>query len=166
MLKVTDVSTFAEIRAALGIDDVELPDNVLELEMYRLNLNAEIQAVDSTLEAKFVVVKDIVEASRTTDQQGLFIATSLFALYAVALHLTESLPIFSPKTISDGKANISRYSDSPYKETIAAIKARYAARKTALEEALATYDGTTATAAGLPNYMGVSTLETDPVTGL
>ena len=165
MLKITDIVLHAELRAALGVSDDELPEDVLSLEMYRLNLNAEIQAVSSDLEAAYVVVSKIEEKDRSAKEQTLFMATALFGLYAVALHLTESLPIFSPKTISDGKATFSRYSDSPYKETIASIKARYAARKEALIEALAEYEGTTATAVELPAYLGVSSPDTDPVTG-
>lgn len=165
MLNVTDVVLLDEIRATLGVDDVELPDNVLNLEMYRLNLNAEIQAVDSTLETKFGVVQAVEEANRTEMQQGLFIAVSLFSLYAVALQLTEALPIFSPKTITDGKASLTRYSDSPYKETIKAIKEKYNGRREALIAALAVYDGTSAATAVPPSYMGVSSPDFDPVTG-
>jgi len=165
MLDISDITSYDEIRATLGVDETELPNTVLGLEMYRLNLNAEIQTVDSTLEAKFGVVEDIAEGTRTADQQGLFMAMSLFALYTVALHLTDSLPLFSPKSITDGKAAVGRYADSPYKETILAIKSQASKFKEDLIAALAVYDGTTATVVGLPNYVGTVSPDFDPVVG-
>lgn len=165
MLNVDDVTSFDEIRAALGVSDNELPDTTLELDMYRLHLNTELRAIDATLETTFDTIRGKTEADRTSAEQNLFSATSLFSLYSVALHLTSSLPLFSPKTITDGKAAISRYADSPYKQTIEAVQAQYSKLKTLLEAALAEYGGSSSTAVSPPGYMGVSSPSFDPVTG-
>ena len=156
-------TTYDDIRAALGVSSDEIEDATLSLALYELNLISEFEDIDLTLESTYATVSAL--SSRTEVQERFLQATRLFSTYAVAYQATTSLPLFSPKDISDGKAVVSRYADSPYKEVIKKVEQLYGKYKARLEAALAANNaGSAPSIVPLP-YFTVSVPDSDPVTG-
>lgn len=156
-------TTYDDIRAALGVSVDEIEDATLSLSLYELNLTAELEDVDLTLETEYATVAALT--SRTAVQDRFLQATRLFSTYVVAYQATTSLPLFSPKDISDGKATMSRYADSPYKEVIKKVEQLYGKYKSRLEAALAALTASSAPSITARPYFSVSVPDSDPVTG-
>lgn len=147
----------------LGVTSVELSDATLALGVYALGLVAELDEVDEGLVADYTTVAAIPEGSRTTLEQALYSAVQLFAPYAVAVQLASSLPLFVPKTLTDGKASFSRDASAPYAQTIENCRQAFEKFKTKLIKQYAAYNGETQ-AAVVFSLMGNAALDTDPVT--
>lgn len=163
---LTDFCSLDDIRAALGVSKDELEDATLSLEVYRSNLELELLDVDLTLVERYepfieAEVEDLQPVERRFVQ-----AVRLFATYVVARHLTTALPLFSPKDITDGKASVSRYADSPYKGVIADIKAFCEKYRSWTVDALAALNSATATPEPVRSFMRVTAPARDPVTGI
>lgn len=157
-----------EVRAALGCNDIELSDAVLSLPVYEIGLVRELSKVSESLPAAFSVVSSISEASRTAPQAALVDAVHLFSVYACARQVGVSLGVMAPKDIGDGKATLSRFSDSPYKEVMENVERWFLATATNLVDALATYSGsglTSTVRTPAPMFLA-SSRASDPVTGV
>lgn len=156
-------TTYDDIRAALGVSSDEIEDATLSLSLYELNLTSEFEDIDLTLEETYATVAAL--SSRTAVQDRFLQATRLFSTYAVAYQAATSLPLFSPKDISDGKATVSRYADSPYKEVIKRLEQLYGRYKARLEAAFS--DATAGDAPSIVSrpYFNVAVPDSDPVTG-
>lgn len=161
-MALTDYTTCADIRAVLGVSDAELEDETLGLEVYSSNLSKELRSVHAQVLPQYSEVKALDEASRSDAQQQFYEAVRLFAVYAVARQLGSSLPLFGPKDVSDSKASMSRFSDSPYKTTMNEVKTQYATMKQDLGTAIAAIL-TSNTSRKRRVFMAVSGLSTDPV---
>jgi hypothetical protein len=157
-----------EIRAALGVNEDELSNTVLNLPVYSIGLIRELNKVSVSLPVAFSVEEAVAEETRTDLGQALMDATRLFAVYATARQVGVSLGVMAPKDIGDGKATLSRFSDSPYRDTLARIDAMYAATKASLLDALNSYNNTTeGTASTVPyTFFKASIRSFDPVTGV
>ena len=156
-------TTYDDIRAALGVSSDEIEDATLSLSLYELNLISELEDVDVDLVSDYATVAAL--SSRTAVQDRFLQATRLFATYVVAYQATTSLPLFSPKDISDGKATVSRYADSPYKEVIKRVEQLYGKYKARLEAAVAANNAESAPSITSRPYFSVSVPDSDPVTG-
>jgi hypothetical protein len=156
-------TTYDDIRAALGVSSDEIEDATLSLSLYELNLTAELEDVDLLLESEYATVAAL--SSRTTVQDRFLQAARLFATYAVAYQATTSLPLFSPKDISDGKATVSRYADSPYKEVNKKVEQLYGKYRAKLEAAFAASTAGSAPSITARPYLSVAVPDSDPVTG-
>jgi hypothetical protein len=156
-------TTYDDIRAALGVSSDEIEDATLSLSLYELNLTSEFEDIGLTLESDYATVAAL--SSRTAVQDRFLQATRLFATYAVAYQAATSLPLFSPKDISDGKATVSRYADSPYKEVVKRIEQLYGKYKARLEAAFAANGAVSAPSITPRPYFTVSVPDSDPVTG-
>lgn len=165
-MELTDYTTYDDIRAALGVAKGEITDATLSLELYANGLRGELMAVNRLLPAQYNSLPS--DASTLTEDQVDFrVATRTFATYAVAKHLTVSLPLFSPKDIGDGKALIGRYSFDPYKPVISGILAKYDEAKAGLVQAYSVLF--TLAASGPVFLVGgfvVASPSVDPVTGI
>lgn len=162
-MALTDFTTYNDIRAALGVTDEEIGDDVLSLSLYEQNLIAELEDISLDIISDYKDAKS--DSARDEDTERFYQTTRLYSTYRVALHLTSSLPLFSPKDIADGKATMSRYADSPYKMVIEQVKQladRYRKRLTNVYESYSA--GTTPTTTARV-YFGVSVPSTDQVTG-
>lgn len=161
-------TTPAEIRAAIGVTDKELSDTTLQLDIYEKNLVMELEAIgdnDGALTAAFATIKDQAEKDRTAPGRRLYDAVLLFAPYVVALQLETSAPLFAPKQITDGKAAISRHSESPFKAAFDTCR-QYSERfRQNLESRWAQYNSTSTADAAPPTQFVVSSPSVDPVTG-
>lgn len=162
---LSDFTTFEEVRATLGVSDVELPDSTLLLALYATSLSIELRQVGSTLAADYQTIKAIPEGTRSAAQQDVFDAVNVFAPYAIAVQLASSLPLFSPKAVSDGKATMTRYSDSPYKVAIERCKAEYDRWKAYLVEKYGVFKPAAAVAFALPVFFRAASPDSNPVTG-
>jgi hypothetical protein len=156
-------TTYDDIRAALGVSSDEILDATLSLSLYELNLTTEFEDISLSLESDYATVAAL--SSRTAVQDRFLQATRLFATYAVAYQAATSLPLFSPKDITDGKAAFSRYADSPYKEVIKRVEQSYGKYKSRLEAALAANNSGSAPSTTPRPYFVVAAPSSDPVTG-
>lgn len=163
-MALLDYTSYDEVRAVLGVSSDELEDATLALGVYSSNLNFELEGVSLQLPASYSAVVAIASGSRTAVQQRLYDATRLFATYAVAKQLGTSLPLFGPKDITDGKSAISRFADSPYKETLKNIEGYYNRTRLNLEDAFAKLNLTEAQVV-TRKLLTASSPTSDPVIG-
>ena len=160
-MALTDFTSYDDIRAALGVSSDEIDDATLSLPLYEYNLTMEMEEVGLTLVSDF----QAITGTPTENQRRFREATALFATYAVAAQLTTSLPLFSPKEIGDGKAHATRYSQDPYRATIAAVLGAYEKSKARLEAAYAVIKSASAPIDTYRSYVSVVASTSDPVTG-
>lgn len=159
---ITDYTTYAEIRSALGVSDEELEDTTLALNMYALALDAALKRIGTALPADYAVIKAKIESARSGAEADVLDAVQLFTVYQIAAELT-GLPLFSPKQITDGKAGFSRYADSPYKEAIKQVRQKLDLYQTSLMNFYAVFKSSSAPAARI--WLGRGTPTGDPVLG-
>lgn len=165
MAALTTYTTYAEIRAALGVSDDEIEDDTLALDLYSSALTADLKDVASGIPTQFETIANMTEDARTETQQDFFEATRLFATYSVAKQLASGLPLFSPKDMTDGKASFSRFADSPYRETIKRINEQFDRMRNRLANLYAEVQSSSTTPVTFNFFTAVSPA-TDPVTGL
>lgn len=167
-MALTAYCELGEIRAALGVNDIELPDTVMNLPVYEIGLVRELNRVSVSLPVAFSTVMNIAEETRTAAGQALVDATRLFAVYATARQVGVSLGSMMPKDVGDGKANLARFSDSPYKDVMNRVESMYAAARASLLETLILFTGVgTSTKSTVPfTVFGKSGRGSDPVTGV
>lgn len=158
------------VRATVGVTDDELPDAVLDLDLYQMVLTLELDGIgtppnDGTLSAAFATVDVKPAATRTALERRLHDAVLLFSPYPVVLHLETAIPLFAIKQATDGKAGMTRHSDSPFKDIFKTARDNFDRFKANLERAWAKYNSTTALAKSPPVLFAASRPSTDPVTG-
>lgn len=164
-MALVDFTSFDDVRAALGVSEDELEDTTLSLDLYEFSLVEEMEGISLSLISSFTTVKVKPAANRSDDETRLLQSTQVFATYAVAKHLTSTLPLFSPKEISDGKASAVRYAQNPYKDVIAAVEARYERARVRVEAALAAVTSQAAATIGVRTFFTKATPSSDPVLG-
>ena len=162
---LTAFTSYADIRAALGVGIAEISDAVISLPLYENGLGAELDKLSLALETDFVSTTAL--ASKTSDQTRFLRAVQLFATYAVARQLTGSLPLFSAKEIHDGKASMIRYSANPYEATVTAVKDGFESYKALALAAYAAVNQAAASASSTQRpYLSVVRASYDPITGV
>jgi hypothetical protein len=156
---------FDEVRATLGISAKELPDTVLELDMYGEFLFQELMAIEGALdpdttERNLIEHYDYIKAlASPTDAQALLKSyIRMFALYTVAANVADTISLMAPKTISDGKALITRFSSE---KTFDAVRQEVLGRKYDLKVKIKTLLGITITD---KTYLGVIPPAIDVIT--
>lgn len=157
-------TTNDNVRGVLGISDEELTDSVLSLSIYELNLLAALKRVGATILTDFGTVTNITESSRTTVQANFYNALVLYSPYAVAIQLGSSLPLIAPKLVSDGKAQVSRFSESPFEAMLARLKADHDRLFNELVDAYAGYTGGSVTNLATPILFVIGDSSIDRVT--
>lgn len=162
-MPITTFTSYDEIRAVLGVSSDELEDTTLALGVYSHSLLADLEGIDSALPSEFEAVAAIVEASRTAAQQRFYGAVKLFAPYAVAVQLASSLPLFAPKSLTDGKAGMSRDANSPHKLTIQKCQENFDRFRALLDQRYAALSDSD-TPTPLRPFLAVVTPATDVVT--
>lgn len=159
-------TTADEVRGVLGVAPEELLDATLELNIYSINLKLALSKVDATVVSQFNTVNGISDASRTAVQTRFHEAVTIYAPYAVAVQVLPSLPMLAPKSITDGKAAVSKFSESPFKAMTAAIMQDHDRYLENLLEAFLGLTGVALTVLEAPVlFKGVSS-STDRVTNL
>lgn len=159
---LTDYTTYNDVRAALGVSEEDIPDDVLGLNLYGDTLTQEFEEISLTLESTYI---STIALPTPTDIEVRFIsACSLFAAYSVAKQLTAAMPLFAAKQVTDGKAQVSRF-DNPYKDVIAQVTAQYEKARSRLVAAYGLIISVT-TVTTPKVYFGVILPSVDPVTGV
>ena len=159
-MSILDYTTYDGIRAVLGVSTDELEDATLDLEIYDSGLVLDLEDVDLGLSEAYLALP----ATRTATQDRFHRTVRMFAAYSVARQLTASLPMFGPKDISDGKATVTRFADSPYKEVTKRVKEGFDSARTRLEKSYAALTSASYTLT-IPTFMSVVSPASDPVTG-
>ncbi len=164
---LTDYTSYAEVRAALGTNVDEVDDATLGLDVYLLGLEADLAnagvlaVVGSDLVADYATAA--AKPTPTALETALVSAVKLFAPYSVAMILASGLPVFSPKSITGEKIGFIRQTDS-YKEAVAQCMTLFSRRLAALQVAYGNYKNKVLNL--VPRtYFAVGQPSTDPVTG-
>jgi hypothetical protein len=161
---LTPYTTSDQVRAVLGVTEDELPDETLDLPLYEAGLRQELAAVGASVAVDYVTAS--AEATPPAVDQAFVDAVTLFAPTAVAAQLAQSFPLFAPKDITDGKASVGRFVDSPFQTAIDACRRNYEKYRQALERAYAAYKNTTAPViTTTPDVFVVASPSSDPVAG-
>lgn len=164
-MAISDYTSFEDVRAALGVSSDELDDTTLSLPLYEYSLKARLREIDTTVTTVYATLVDVTLTSLTDSQKNLKEAVYLFSTYAVALQLTVSLPLFSPKEISDGKSMQSRYTQDPYEVTIKMVTGQYEKFKKNLAVLFATYILSASATPVVRVFQLKSSPSYDPLTG-
>lgn len=161
-MALTTYTSYAEVRAALGVSETELPDSVLALPMYETLAVTDLEDVYIGIPAKFIELSAL--PSRTATEQRFVDLTRLFASYTLAQNLLTSLPLFAVKHLTDGRAGFDRQTDI-YADVRDGVQGMYNVVKSRLTAA---YKVVEPSIAGyVPSsfaYTTNATLGTDPVT--
>lgn len=161
---VLDYTTYDDVRATLGVNDVELTDITLGLALYSSNLSVELDDAGTDLADTFLEIDGTDPAQRTKKQQRLYDVTRLFATYTVAKQCCVSLPMFGPKSVGDAKTEVSRFTNDPYKETVKTIAKEWEKYRQRAQAALSDLASQTVSASPR-TVMLVSSPTSDPITG-
>ena len=144
-------TSYASVRALLGVSAKELPNDILADPLFSDSLGLELAPYlaeyEGSVDATFTATFDVL------------------AVYAMASYALPGLPGYAPKSITDGKAGFARDGNSPYKDTAARVTEGLAMYRRLLAEAFGSTLGTPLTAQTPPSYLAVSSLDIDPVTG-
>lgn len=166
-MALTTYCDLDEVRAALGVNEIEISDAVLNLPVYEIGLVRELNRVSVSLPVAFSVVTAIAEELRTAKATALVDAVHLFSVYASARQVGGSLGTMVPKDVGDGKASVTRFSDSPYRDTLTRVETMFQGTRASLLDAFNTYSETTpSTSALTPGVVFMASGRSyDPVTG-
>ena len=161
MILVTDYTSYAEIRAVIGVDALELPDATLGLQTFATALYRTLLSITSSSGNTLVALFDAIDPfDMDISEEILYYTIKEYATYVVADACCSGLSMFALKSDSDGKATQSRFaSEATFKDVVKNIQQRLASLTGALDQMLG---GTTAYA--IPGLTRVSPA-TDVVTG-
>ena len=159
---ITTYTTYDEVRATLGVSDDEIEDTTLALAIWDTNLDFALDEFSSELVPAYTAIAAKPEGSRTAYEKKVYAATRLFSTYIVANDLLRSLPMFSFKRLTDGKAEAERF--DAWKDTKEGVQAGLAAIKLRLELALSKVSSYSAPIRNSFRFTLSTGLATDPVT--
>lgn len=162
-MALTDFTSLDDIRAALGVSIDEIEDATISLPLYENNLAVELDEISLTLTADYATVK--ASSSPSAAETRFLRIMQVFCSYVVARQLTVSLPLFSPKEITDGKASMVRHAQSPYKDTILEVKTQYETYKTRLQDAYELISSVAAPVSSPITQILAVSPSYDPITG-
>jgi len=120
------VESYANIRLALGVDEMEVTDEQLQSSVlaYRLSeaLNDESGVYPSDYGTE-ETLQQIYDRLYSTAPDEMTMQISLYSVYVVADEVAKSLGLLAQKTTSDGKSTATRFSpESTYLGTQRNIK--------------------------------------------
>ena len=161
MILVTDYTSYAEIRAVIGVDALELPDATLGLQTFATALYRTLLSITNSSGDTLVALFDAIDPfDMDISEEILYYTIKEYATYVVADACCSGLSMFALKSDSDGKATQSRFaSEATFKDVAKNVQQRLASLTGALDQMLG---GTTAYA--IPGLTRVSPA-TDVVTG-
>ncbi len=160
MILVTDYTSYAEIRAVIGVDALELPDATLGLQTFATALYRTLLSITNSSGDTLVALFDAIDPfDMDISEEILYYTIKEYATYVVADACCSGLSMFALKSDSDGKATQSRFSsEATFKDVAKNIQQRLASLTGELDQMLG---GTTAYA--IPGLTRVSPA-TDVVT--
>lgn len=161
-MQLTDLTSYDQVRAVLGVSDEDLADTTLELPIYRQELQMKLEDVHPDLETLYVSIAALSQPSRTLQQQKLFNVVQVYAAHALARTLLTSAALFAPKNITDGRAGVERFQD-PFALLRDDLDNAIIALKERLKNLL-TAAGLTFVPSVARVYFGAASLSVNPVT--
>lgn len=160
----TDLTSTASIRAALGVSERELRDEVLLDPIYSVRLTEALYAMHADLFDDFVATAAIAEEARTRTEQRFVDLVQTFSAYHVSAQCLGSVAMFAPQTIKDDRTEIQRNVD-PYKNLRTDLPAALALLASSLRNVYSLINlGAVVTTPARINVLA-TTLGTNPVTG-
>jgi hypothetical protein len=162
-MPLTTYTSYAEIRAVLGVSSTELTDAALSQQAYYTLFILALEDIDVAIPGYYDTISALPTPS--TSETRFIDLVNLFAAYSTAKELLTSLPLFSVKELTDGRASFARQSD-PYQAVRDGIEATFETlrlRIATLYNTLANGTSTVGTRT-LPTLTIGATLATDPVT--
>ncbi len=157
--QITEFTSYADVRAALGVSEDDLEDETLELDLYADMLEVEFEDVSVT----FLTTYAAAQATDTpTEAQARFLkAARLFSTYAIAKHCCDSLPLFAAKQVTDSKAGVQRF-DNSIRDVVKSINDKYGVLRMRLSNAMgALVAPSLVTSAKV--YLAVASPSNDPI---
>lgn len=109
----TDITSTDSVRAALGVSEKEIKDEVLLNPIYMTRLTESIYDMHPAMLADFVVAVAVAEAVRTEDQDRFVNLVQAYASYHLAQQCLGSVAMFAPQTIKSDRSEKTRSAD-PY----------------------------------------------------
>lgn len=161
--QLSDYTSNDEIRAVLGVSDDELADTTLDLPLYLLQLEMQIEGVAVGLIAEYFDSKAAV--TPTPLQQRLVTVVQVFSAYATAKTLLSSLPLFAPRRITDGRAEVERFND-PFAMVREGVESYLDSLEDMLEALAIELGLILPPVKTVRSYAGISPLATNPVTNV
>jgi hypothetical protein len=155
-------TAYSSVRVLLGVSAKELPDTVLSDDIFANKLRLELLGVDADILTSYEAALELSTAAAL----NLVAAFDIFSATATALYCLSGLPMFAPKSITDGKAGFARDAGAPYKATVDRVTAEYSQYKQALTDALTGYDGGSASDLTPAAPIAASSPSYNPVTGV
>jgi len=163
-MSLTTYTTPAEVRAVLGVGATELSDTAVLLPANGLHIDLALEDIDAGVGTLFATVGAIAENTRTKQQQRYYDLVRMFASYAVGKVLVATLPLFSVKSITDGRADFERNVDY-YKDLREDLDGIYITLKERVSNSYAALvAGFTPEVREAFIHVQLSPLATDPVT--
>lgn len=161
---LTEYTTYAEVRAALGVSEEEIDDTTLELQMYESLLEEDLDAVSPAVRTTWLALPED-ESLRSADEVKFAQRLRLYSTYSVAAELLTSVELFGYLKVADGRASTERRPQAfdTIKANVQAMKLKARAWLLASLELLV--PGTPVTPAGTINWTSSVAPATDPVTG-
>lgn len=161
MITITDYTSYAEIRAVIGVDALELPDATLGLQTFATALYRTLLSITNSSGETLVALFDAIDPfDMDMSEEILYYTIKEYATYVVADACCSGLSMFALKSDSDGKATQSRFSsEATFKDVVKNVQQRLASLTGALDQMLG---GTTTYS--IPGLTRVSPA-TDVVTG-
>lgn len=169
-MELVDFVSFDDIRGALGVDESEISDATLSLDLYLFGLVSDLEDVSLSIVTDYIALRDaatdpLPDPSWTAAETRFYQQFTLFCTYAVAKELTVALPMFGAKEETDGKASMVRFSQDPYKNTIASVLQRFESNKTKLAAAYSDLTSSSAPTSVSRPYFTSGSPDSDPVLG-
>lgn len=158
---IISYTSYDTIRAVLGVSAKELPDTVLELDIYWDKLYLRMAGINEAWE------EDFIAASALSTVAALKFTATLktFVAHFVAKECLSAMPQFSLKSLQAGKNAFTRSGDTALLTAISRIGADYARYEMELLNAYSIYKETGSVSSIMPSFLGVSNPSTDLVTG-
>ena len=167
-MAVADYTEYDEVRAVLGVSSDELPDEAMSGSTAWFALKLDLSDVGATILSDYATALAITSPNQV--EQSFTELLKVFSTYSVANQLLDSLPMFSPKAKLDGDTSVTRFSSSPYKETVVSVRSSYLRFRKRLVRAYELYlSGASAVSDSqlsvMPLFGGSASPDYDPVTG-
>lgn len=161
---LTEYTTYAEVRAALGVSEEEIDDATLELQMYESLLEEDLDGISPLVHTTWAALPED-ESLRTADEAKFAQRLRLYSTYSVASELLTSVELFGFLKVADGRASTERRPQAfdTIKGNVHAMKLKARAWLLASLELLV--PGTPVTPAGSISWTSSVAPATDPVTG-
>lgn len=161
-MQLTAVTSYAEVRAVLGVSDEELEDSTLALSIYDTEVDIRVDEISANAASVYATVSALAEGDRSVVQQRYYKVYRLLCSYLFADTLFKSMPMFSYKNVTDGKAEVSRFESLETVER--GIKAGINTARLRLNELLAALGFGTTAVSRTQVFLAAATLAVNPVT--